>query len=50
VGTYQSDPARWRVLQHNAMKADFGWGRSARDYAALFRVAHTRAPAMQRAA
>jgi starch synthase len=50
VGTYQSDPARWRVLQHNAMTTEFGWSRSARDYAALFRAARTRAPALQRPA
>jgi hypothetical protein len=32
------------------MTTEFGWSRSARDYAALFRAARTRAPALQRAA
>lgn len=47
VGTYQSDPDRWRELQHNAMTADFGWRRSARDYAALFGTASMQAPPLQ---
>ena len=50
VGTYRSDPARWRGLQRNAMASDFGWSRSARDYAALFGAAQAQAPAFQRAA
>jgi hypothetical protein len=32
------------------MTTDFGWSRSARDYAALFGAAQMRAPALQRAA
>ncbi|MGB5080006.1 MAG: glycogen synthase GlgA, partial [Burkholderiales bacterium] len=36
VDTYRGDPARWRGLQRNAMRADFSWARSARSYAALF--------------
>lgn len=50
VDTYQSEPARWRELQHNAMTTDFGWSRSARDYAALFRAGRMPAQALQRAA
>jgi starch synthase len=50
VATYQSEPDRWRALQHNAMTADFGWERSARDYAALFGTVHARSPDLRRAA
>jgi glycogen synthase len=50
VATYQSDPARWRALQHNAMSADYGWGGPARDYAALFGAGQSRLPDLQRAA
>ncbi|MGO3151601.1 MAG: glycogen synthase GlgA [Galactobacter sp.] len=31
-----SDPADWQRLQHGAMRADVGWGRSAATYAHLF--------------
>jgi starch synthase len=50
VATYQSDPARWRALQHNAMSADYGWSGPARDYAALFGAGPSRPPDLQRAA
>lgn len=50
IAAYQSDPVRWRRLQHNAMTADFGWRRSARRYAALFESVSTRRVALSRAA
>jgi starch synthase len=28
---------RWTALVHNAMRQDFSWGRSAREYVALYR-------------
>jgi len=33
-----SDPGFWRRLQSQAMKADFGWERSARQFARLYRT------------
>jgi starch synthase len=36
VALYQQ-PVQWRQLQRAAMKADFGWGQSARKYADLYR-------------
>jgi starch synthase len=31
------DPARWRAIQRNAMKRDFGWDVSAREYVKVYR-------------
>lgn len=33
-----SDRKAWRRLQRAGMRSDFGWGRSAREYAALYRT------------
>jgi starch synthase len=33
------DPHVWRTLQTNGMAADFSWGRSARTYDEIYRVA-----------
>jgi starch synthase len=43
-------PAVWRRLQENGMRMDFGWGRSAKRYAALYReLAESAAPRNQTA-
>lgn len=37
VGALYAQPARWRRLQENGMRADFSWGESGRRYADLYR-------------
>jgi starch synthase len=36
VGLYRSNRPAWKVLMHNAMTADFGWDRSAREYIEIY--------------
>ena len=36
VNTFRQDPKRWRQMQRTAMATDWSWGRSAREYLALY--------------
>ena len=36
VDLYHNDKDTWEVLAHNAMTADFGWGRSANEYTKIY--------------
>jgi starch synthase len=36
VELYRSNRPAWKVLMHNAMTADFGWDRSAREYIEIY--------------
>jgi len=31
------EPSRWKILQLNGMKRDFGWTRAAHEYAGIYR-------------
>ena len=36
VDLYHNDKEAWDTLAHNAMTADFGWGRSAKEYTKIY--------------